>query len=185
MKSLNARRSLIYDLRYQTKNNVLGRPLYPDNMPCLLKTETAMKLRRAAELVARRGFSLKIWDGWRPPEVQALFHDQLGHTGLFLDPMVMWSRHCTGTAVDLTLVTDRGRAVEMPTDFDEAGSRARFDAGESSLRAKANLAVLQHAMHDVGFLLIDSEWWHFDDGDYAFNQPRVVSAKDLGLVLPL
>lgn len=176
---------LFFDLRYKTRDNVLGRPLYPANMPCLLKRETAMKVKRVHALVAQRGFSLKIWDGWRPPEVQALFHDQLGHTGLFLDPLVMWSRHCTGTAVDLTLVTEKGRYVEMPTDFDEAGSRARYDGMQASRTARQNLATLQHAMHDVGFLLIDTEWWHFDDADYAFNQPRVVSAKDLGLVLPI
>ncbi len=176
---------LFYDLRYKTSNNVMGRPLYPANMPCLLKRETAMRLKRAREIVARRGFSLKIWDGWRPPEVQALFYEQLGHTGLFLDPLIMWSRHCTGTAVDVTLVTEKGRHVAMPTDFDEAGSRARYDGKEANLAQRKNLATLQHAMHDVGFLLIDTEWWHFDDGDFAFNQPRVVSAKDLGLVLPI
>jgi len=176
---------VFFDLRYKTRNNVLGRPLYPENMPCLLKRETALKLRRVRELVARRGFTLKIWDGWRPPEVQALFHDELGHTGLFLDPQIMWSRHCTGTAVDLTLVTERGRYVAMPTDFDEGGNRARYDGSEATVAQRQNLAILQHAMHDVGFLLIDTEWWHFDDGDFAFNQPRVVSAKDLGLILPM
>lgn len=172
------------DLRYKDSRNVLGQRLYPHNMPCLVKSGTAAKLRQVMNLLSQRGYRLKIWDGWRPPEVQALFHDRLGHTGLFLDPKIMWSRHCTGTAVDVTLVTMKGRPVEMPTDHDEEGDHARYEALNAPKHVKRNLATLQHAMHQAGFLLIDTEWWHFDDGEYAYNQPRVVSARDLGLMLP-
>lgn len=172
------------DLRYKDSRNVLNRRLYPQNMPCLVKSGTAAKLRQVMTLVGQRGFRLKIWDGWRPPEVQALFYDKMGHTGLFLDPKIMWSRHCTGTAVDVTLVTMKGKEVEMPTDHDEAGPHARYEALDASREARRNLAILQHSMHQAGFLLIDTEWWHFDDGEFAFNQPRVVSARDLGLTLP-
>lgn len=172
------------DLRYRSSRNVLGQRLYPADMPCLLKRDTARKLRTAAEFVARYGYALKVWDGWRPPEVQALFHDKLGHTGMFLDPKLMWSRHCTGTAVDITLVTTRGKEVDMPTDHDVEGERAHHDAKGASPDVLHRLAILQNAMSKAGFLLIDIEWWHFDDGEYAFRQPRVVSATDLGLTLP-
>ncbi len=172
------------DLRYQDRHNVLGRQLYPDDMPCLLKLGTAQKLRKVIAAVAQQGYRLKIWDGWRPPEVQALFYEKLGNTGMFLDPKIMWSRHCTGTAVDITLVKKNGGDVEMPTDHDVEGTRARFEGLGCSVEVKRHLATLQHAMCNAGFLLIDTEWWHFDDGEYAFAQPRVVTAKDLGLTLP-
>ena len=172
------------DLRYRTSDNVLKRSLYPSDMPCLLKRSTALKLRKAAEFAAGYGYALKIWDGWRPPEVQALFYDKLGHTGMFLDPKLMWSRHCTGTAVDITLVSPGGKDLDMPTDHDEEGEMARYDAKGAAPDVLHRLAILQNAMAKAGFLLIDIEWWHFDDGEFVYNQPRVVSAGDLGLTLP-
>ena len=172
------------DLRYKDDRNVLKKPLYPRDMPCLLKRETAEKLKLALQFVGKYGYGLKIWDGWRPPEVQAQFYDALGHTGLFLDPKIMWSRHCTGTAVDITLITKNGRDVDMPTDHDMEGAKARYDAQGASEEEKRRVAILQNGMTEAGFLLIDTEWWHFDDQEFAFNQPRVVSARDLGLTLP-
>ena len=45
--------------------------------------------------------------------------------------------------------------------------------------------MLQMAMLDAGFTILDNEWWHFDDGQYnARPVPPVVYATDLGIVLP-
>jgi zinc D-Ala-D-Ala dipeptidase len=175
---------ILVDLRYKTSRNVLGRPVYPSQMPCLLKRGTAQKLAKAQELLRKKGLGLKIWDGWRPPEVQSLFYDKHGHTGMFMDPKVMWSRHCTGTSVDVTLVNAKGRELKMPTDHDAEGTGARFDALDAPREVRKNVSMLQNAMFSAGFLLIDIEWWHFDDKEFVFHQPRVVSASDLGLVLP-
>jgi D-alanyl-D-alanine dipeptidase len=77
----------------------------------------------------------------------------------------MWSRHCTGTAVDLTLVRLSGNDVDMPTDFDAQGVKARYDAVDSPPEVIKRLSILQNAMVKAGFTMIDTEWWHFDHGD--------------------
>jgi D-alanyl-D-alanine dipeptidase len=171
------------DLRYARNDTILGAPVYPRDLPCFLKYETAQKLRSVRAFLGNYGYDLKIWDGWRPVELQAYFFQKFGHTGLFLDPKVMWSRHCTGTAVDLTLVRLGGYDLDMPTDFDAAGEEARYNAVQGEPESRRRLAVLQNAMVRAGFSMIDTEWWHFDDVQYAFNQPTVISAADLGVSL--
>ena len=171
------------DLRYARSENIIGGPIYPRDLPCFLKYETANKLHTVRAFLKDYGYDIKIWDGWRPVELQAYFFQRFGHTGLFLDPKIMWSRHCTGTAVDLTLVRLGGGDVDMPTDFDAEGAAARYDAVDTTPEIRKRLAVLQNAMVTAGFTMIDTEWWHFDDEFYAFNQPTVVTAAELGIPL--
>ena len=92
------------DLRYATAYNVARHAIYPSRMPCLLRRETAQKLKKAQTLLHVQGYGLRIWDAYRPPEAQETLHQHGGSTGMFLSPKAGWSRHCGGIAVDLTLV---------------------------------------------------------------------------------
>lgn len=175
------------DLRYRTAENVTTQRLYPADMPCLLHHTTAAKLRIAQEKLKAQGYGLKLWDAWRPPEVQLSLHQHGGYTGMFTDPAIMWSRHCSGTAVDVTLVDSRGRELKMPTGYDEGGPNSHYAApfpGEIG----NHRAILQMAMTAAGFTILDTEWWHFDDGAYNIGGPEpvppVVYANQIGLKLP-
>lgn len=175
---------ILVDLRYHTKENVTRQSLYPKGMPCLLHRGTAAKLIQAQATLKSRGYGLKLWDAWRPPEVQVSLHQHGGYTGMFTDPAIMWSRHCSGTAVDVTLVDAKGKEVEMPTGYDEGGPKSHYRALVPATQA-SNRALLQMAMGTAGFSILDTEWWHFDDA--AFNSsptPPAVFAKDIGLALP-
>ncbi len=180
---------IVCDMRYATKQNVTSQVLYPPDMPCLLQSATAEKLAHAQDLLRPQGFGLKIWDAWRPPEVQTELYRygvKTGKAALFVNPKEAWSFHCSGTAVDITLVDSKGREMPLPTYFDESGPRARSMSPISDARILRNIRALQDAMLKSGFALIDLEWWHFDDASSKDEgtQLPVVSAQQIGLALP-
>ena len=115
------------DLRYATAENVARRPLYSPRMPCLLRRETAEKLRIAHESLRAEGYGIRVWDAYRPPEVQEALAAAGEATDLFVSPEIGWSRHCAGVAVDVTLVDAKGHPQAMPTAFDTDSPLARAD----------------------------------------------------------
>ena len=169
------------DLRYASSKNVAGRSLYPSHMPCLLRQRTAARLKNAQELLAAQGFGLRIWDAYRPPEVQKILHQHGGSTGMFLSPKTGWSRHCAGICVDATLVDSRGSEVRMPTYFDEDLEHAqpRYQGGDPAVQR--HLSILQTAMKQAGFRPLTTEWWHFDDEEFVNNPQPVIFAWELGI----
>lgn len=176
---------VICDLRYASSHNVTGRAVYPADMPCLLQVSTVTKLGKAQEYLRAHGYRLKIWDAWRPAEVQVSLHDSTRDTQLFVDPQEAWSKHCCGMAVDVTLVDAKGKEVLMPSDFDATGVKAASTYIGSNPVMRRNLALLQTAMIQAGFKPIDSEWWHFDDTDFLEGSPPPpIHARDAGVLLP-
>jgi zinc D-Ala-D-Ala dipeptidase len=178
---------IVCDLRYGTKQNVTGQILYPPDMPCLLNQRTAEKLGHAQEILRKQGFGLKIWDAWRPPEVQLELFHYGASTNMFLDPRIAWSNHCSGTAVDVTLVDARGSELRLPTYFDEAGPKASIYSPVEDEHARWHIHILLSAMLASGFTMLDTEWWHFDDGDFRDPATRlpVVFAQEIGVKLPV
>jgi len=172
------------DLRYATACNVAGRALYPAGMPCLLRQETARKLRKAQALLAAEGHGIRVWDAWRPPEAHLLLLQHDRETGMFQEIDEGWSRHCGGVCVDLTLVGPDGHEVRMPTGFDEDYHLAGRDYSGGDSQVAKNLARLQRAMRAAGFSTVAREWWHFDDTDFVNEGQRVIFASELGLRLP-
>lgn len=154
------------DLRYASERNFSGRVLYR-SPEAWLRPGTAQRLRRAQDALQRiaSGHRLLLLDAYRPPSAQeALWRAYPDPT--FVAPPDRGSRHTRGTAVDVTLVDPLGREVEMPSGFDEFGERAGRDwAGASELAAR-HLRWLTEAMVGVGFRIIRSEWWHYDDPDW-------------------
>lgn len=174
---------IVIDMKYGTADNVTARPIYPAHMPCLLRTETAAKLKKAQELLRAQGYGLCIWDAYRPPEAQEVLHKAAGNTGMYLSPNSGWSRHCGGIAVDLTLVDAKGRLQRMPTGFDQDFEHASIQYRGSDPVVRQNLQILNAAMKEAGFTQLESEWWHFDDADYITDPQPVVFAQKIGLPL--
>ncbi|MDB6005196.1 MAG: D-alanyl-D-alanine dipeptidase [Prosthecobacter sp.] len=162
------------DLRYATADNVTGQAIYPAHMPCLLRTETAEKLKQAQAILRAQGYGLRIWDAYRPPEAQETLHKHASTTGMFLSPNTGWSRHCGGIAVDLTLVDARGQEQRMPTGFDQDFAHASVNYTGSDALVRHNLQILKTAMKQAGFIQLESEWWHFDDAEYLNNPQPVI-----------
>ena len=162
------------NLRYATADNVTGRPIYPAHIPCLLRRETAEKLKHAQAILRAQGYGLRIWDAYRPPEAQETLHHHASSSGMFLSPNTGWSRHCGGIAVDLTLVDAQGREQRMPTGFDQDLPHAGINYCGSDPLVKQNLQLLKNAMKQAGFTQLESEWWHFDDAAYISDPQPVI-----------
>lgn len=172
------------DLRYSSSQNVARRPLYPANMPCLLRTSTVERLRKAQATLRSQGYGLRIWDAWRPTEVQERLYSAGGYTGMFLDPRVGWSRHCGGVSIDATLVDSHGIEQRMPTYFDDSLSRASTQYRGNDPVVARNLNILHSAMKSAGLVPLTDEWWHFDDIDHLHTPIEVITGIQLGIYSP-
>ena len=152
---------LVVELRYATDENFLGRAVYPEDARCLLLPAVAERLARAERALEAAGFRLKAWDCYRPLRVQWAMWRLVHRPGYVADPR-MGSNHNRGAAVDVTLVTRDGAAVDMPTPFDTFGPEAHHGSSAGTAEARANRERLRRAMMEAGFRPNRMEWWHYD-----------------------
>ena len=156
-------RTLRLDIRYATADNFLGTPVYTEAR-AFLQRPAAEALVRVHRALAASGFGLLIHDAYRPWWVTRVFWDATpADKHDFVADPAQGSRHNRGCAVDLTLfrLAD-GRAVEMPSLYDEMTERSSptFSGGAAEARRLRDL--LRAAMEREGFSVFASEWWHFD-----------------------
>ena len=160
--------TLRLDVRYATADNFLSTPVY-DEARAFLQRPAAEALVRAHRALRSEGYGLLIHDAYRPWWVTRVFWDATppDKRDLFVADPARGSRHNRGCAVDLTLYRlSDGRAVEMPSLYDEMTERAfpTYAGGTPEQRARRDL--LRTAMEREGFAVFESEWWHFDYGDW-------------------
>ncbi len=151
---------LLVQLAYATKDNIAGRPLYPEGTPCLLRRSVAERLARAQALLEREGLRLLAWDCTRPLAVQEALWKAHPQAGAVADP-VRGSLHARGVAVDLALADASGRLVELPTAFDAFGPAAAADAPLPPGPAREHREALERALYAAGFRVNPKEWWHY------------------------
>lgn len=156
--------TLKLDIRYATTNNFTHQRVY-DVADCYLRPATAKKLAEVQADLKRQGLGLMVYDCYRPLSVQKKFWAIVPDERYVANP-AQGSRHNRGAAVDLTLVDKKGRALEMPTEFDDFSERAHRDYLGLSKRQKKNRKSLEDAMQRHGFMGLPTEWWHFDDADW-------------------
>lgn len=149
------------ELRYATTRNAAGRALYPRDARCLVRASVARRLREAHAIVAKAGYALKVWDGYRPPEAHLQLWKAMPKSEFVGDPGRGGSFHSWGIAVDVTLADKAGRDLPMPTDFDDFTPDARRNYRGFNPRVASNLRRLQKAMDAAGFMGMRDEWWHF------------------------
>lgn len=154
---------LLFDMRYATDRNFLGTRLY-DSPEAWLLASAAAKLAVAAERTAEKGYRLVVLDAYRPLSVQVRMW-ALKPDPAFVAPAERGSNHNRGAAVDVTLALPDGRALPMPSEFDEFSERAshRYASGETA--ALANRDTLRVIMEAAGFRAYEAEWWHYNDPD--------------------
>lgn len=133
------------------------------------------------------GYGFKIFDAWRPYEVQKFLYDEqvdklckkeklsteeakeqakrfVSYPDRdLLRPYV----HATGGAIDLTIIDKNNQELDMGTKFDDFSSLSATDSFESSSneQVKKNRRLLYSVMTEAGFTNYPSEWWHYDYGD--------------------
>jgi D-alanyl-D-alanine dipeptidase len=167
--------SIVVDLKYASTDNFTGKQIYPDNSRALLRRETAVKLLQASEIFKKDGYTIKIFDAYRPLSAQKVLWDHSPIPGFLANPDT-GSKHNRGASVDMTLLDQDGKELEMPTGFDDFTEKAARDYPHHSKEAKKNMDYMTEVMVQCGFKGIRTEWWHFDDID-AGNFPLL----DIGL----
>jgi D-alanyl-D-alanine dipeptidase len=164
------------DLRYASRDNFTGRDLYSPLDCAWLHREAALALARSAQWLARerQGSSLLVLDAMRPQRVQEQLWAALQGTDLlrYLAEPGRGSIHSFGMAVDVTVVDETGRELDMGTPFDCLDERSHPSLEEGLLMTGAilpahveNRSLLREAMRAGGWVGISTEWWHFDCGD--------------------
>lgn len=116
-------RTILQDIRYATPHNFTGRPVDGYAQPtCILTAPAAQALHRVQQSLVRRGYSLKVYDCYRPQRavdrfvawagdprdraMKAEFYPEVDKSRLFENGYIARrSGHSRGSTVDLTIVS--------------------------------------------------------------------------------
>lgn len=149
-------------LRYATKHNFTGQPVYHFTQ-CYLHPEAVEGLKKAVALAAQEedAFALCLWDCYRPPQAQEKLWAVKPNPN-YIAPPQKGSRHTRGMAVDITPCDFNGNPLPMPTDFDNFTKRAHMDYANLPADILARRETLKKIMTAAGFTYTRTEWWHFD-----------------------
>lgn len=161
----------------------------PDQNPqnpdyAFLRLSVAERLLRAQESLPA-GLQVLIAEGYRPPEQQEFYFNRrkqrlmdanpalseeaayLEASGFVSPPTI--APHVSGAAIDLTLIDEQGRALDMGTPIDatpEASDGACYFAAENiTAEARRNRETLAAALSTAGLVNYPTEWWHWSYGD--------------------
>ena len=169
----------VFDIRYASDENFLGTRVdgYTNSI-CLL-TEPAAALKRVQQDVQQRGYTLKIFDCYRPQRAVDHFvrwvgdvHDRtmkaryypneekshLIEKGYIADR----SGYSRGSTLDLTLVKeDDGAELDMGTPYDYFDALSNTADPRITGEPKANRLLLKTVMEKHGFVNYAKEWWHY------------------------
>ncbi|HRE78068.1 MAG TPA: M15 family metallopeptidase [Flavobacterium sp.] len=152
--------AFVYDMRYATENNFLKAKVY-DCAECYLRFKTIKKLVEANQKFMKLGYKIKIFDCYRPLDVQKKMWAIVSNPSYVADPS-KGSIHNRGAAVDITLVDLDGNELDMGTDFDHFGKESAHLYQDLSETVLNNRKLLREVMEDSSFKIIKSEWWHYD-----------------------
>ena len=155
------------DIRYATRTNFLGRPVYKQAR-AFLQRPAAEALVRVNQSLRRQGYGLIVFDGYRPWSVTKVFWDATPEDRkVFVADPSKGSRHNRGCAVDLSMFDLKtGGTVQMPSEYDEFTERAHVNYECATPETKRLRGILRAAMEAEGFAVYEPEWWHYDFKDW-------------------
>lgn len=148
------------DMKYATSDNFLSKKVY-DCDECYLRLKTIKKLIEASNEFKTLGYSIKIFDCYRPLDIQKKMWEIVPNAEYVADPK-KGSIHNRGGAVDITLVDENGTELDMGTKFDFFGPEASHNYKELPKTVRKNRALLKEIMLKHNFKSFDSEWWHYN-----------------------
>lgn len=151
---------LVLDVRYATKDNFVGRPLYPAPA-AFLRRSAAERLKAAAGALCAKGLRLVVYDAYRPLSVQRELWRARPDRRFVADPKT-GSVHNRAGAVDAGLADAAGRPVAMPCAYDDFGPKSAHGARGVPPAAAENARTLKAAMESAGFRALAEEWWHYE-----------------------
>jgi zinc D-Ala-D-Ala dipeptidase len=173
---------------------------YGDKSPYCLRQGVVKALLEAQFLLEKRHhqWKIKIYDAYRPVGVQQfmvnytynslvkslnLNEEQLSaqqQQDLWGRVYELWAApsldkkipppHSTGAAVDVTIVDDQGKVLDMGGEIDELSERSQpnyywSDRDGENQQYHFHRQLLHRIMTKSGFCRHPGEWWHFSLGD--------------------
>ena len=150
----------VYDMKYATSDNFLKAKVY-DCGECLLRLKTVKALVKANETFMQQGLRIKLYDCYRPLDIQKKMWAIVSNPKYVADP-AKGSIHNRGGAVDITLVDKEGKELDMGTTFDFFGIEASHNYLKLPPKVKDNRQLLKTIMIANEFNSFDSEWWHYN-----------------------
>ncbi len=151
--------SVLLDIRYATDNNFVEEQLY-DCGRCFLRPAVAKAMLAAHHELQEQGLGLKMFDCYRPRPIQQKLWDKVPNAS-YVTPPSRGSMHNRGLAIDVTIVDQSGKELEMGTTYDFFGKRAHHTFTDLPETVLANRKMLKELMYKHGFLHIRTEWWHY------------------------
>ena len=186
-----------------------GEPLVPlAGLHSRVRTSEGVVVRRgvAARLVRAvadlpDGLRIFVYEGYRSLATQREYFDDyvrelesvhpdwdadalMREASKYVAPPDSKPPHSTGAAVDLTIESVSGDALDMGTAMneepDECGEACFTEAVNISQDAVENRRILIDVLTSAGFINYPTEWWHWSYGDryWAFVSGEFVATYD-------
>lgn len=153
--------SIVLDIRYATKNNFMKQVMYKQAR-AFARKPVVERLKEIQAELKKKGYGLKIYDGYRPYAVTVSFYEKASDKNFVANP-AKGSKHNRGCAVDLSIIDLKtGKDVPMPTPYDSFEAAAAPHYTNLPQEIIKNRDFLIHTMQAHGFKVIYNEWWHFD-----------------------
>lgn len=165
----NLDKSIIVDLKYNTKSNFTGKRIYNFNQ-AILRKSSAEKLAKANAILKKKGYTIKIWDAYRPYAAQETLWKAYPNSKFVAKPDPTNIRgHQLGATIDMTICfLKNGKEVPMQSKFDEFSSKAYRNYKRNSEQEKY-YKIMDKAMKEAGFVGYDKEWWEYRDTKQNFS----------------
>ena len=172
--------SIIVDLKYYSTENFTGQFVegYLSNNAILTK-ESALALSNAQDDFNKLGYSLILYDAYRPQRSvdffvqwsknpydtinKRIYYPDIKKSELFeLGYIASKSGHSRGSTVDVSLIEiSTNKVLDMGTIFDYFGIESHTFFNDISEKQKSNRLILYEIMSNNGFKNYSKEWWHF------------------------
>ena len=153
-------KNFVYDMKYATTDNFLKAKLY-DCAECFLRYKAVKALVIANNLFLEKGFKIKLYDCYRPLDIQKKMFKIVPNPKYVANP-AKGSIHNKGGAVDISLVDKNGVEVDMGTKFDFFGEEASHNYTNLSKSILKSRIFLKEIMEKANFKAIEPEWWHYN-----------------------
>lgn len=153
------------DIRYATKNNFMQQVMYKQAR-AFARKPVVESLKRIKTALNKKGYGLKIFDGYRPYAITVEFYRKASDKNFVANP-AKGSKHNRGCAIDLTLINLKtGKELLMPTPYDSFSAAAAAKYENVSPEAKKNRDFLIAIMAKYRMNVLENEWWHYDFSDW-------------------
>ena len=132
----------------------------------LCREKVAKKLRNVANKLPNN-LKLQVDSAYRTRETQKILYENRKKDvpWLVFNPNTSIPPHCTGGAVDISLVDKNGLEINLSTPFEKFYAEPKLHSNKITNEAQKLRLLLYEAMLEEGFAPNEREYWHFSYGD--------------------